>query len=167
MEIYLLRHAPAGTRDPEGRADDSLRLLTPEGIEKMKHLARAMRALKLKFDLILSSPFERAKQTAEIVAAEFKLKRALKFTEHLAPDGDAELLIERLPSLYSRPKRVLLVGHEPHLSRLAGMLIAGHEITGFKLKKGGLCKLTARRLQYGACAGLDWVLTPKLLAKLV
>ena len=46
------------------------------------------------------------------------------------------------------------------------MLVAGRETTGLKLKKGGLLKLTTRRLRYGACAELEWVLTPKLLAKL-
>lgn len=165
MEIFLLRHAPAGVPDPKRYSNDSQRPLTPDGIKKMKGVARAMRELKLKFDLILSSPLERAKGTAEIVAREFKQNRDLKFTEHLTPNGDAEILIERLASLYDRPRRVLLVGHEPHLSRLAGVLVAGSDAPGLKLKKGGLCKLTVRRLRYEACAELEWVLTPKLMAK--
>ena len=166
MEIYLLRHAPAGTRNLQGDADDIQRPLTPDGIRKMQRVARAMRGLKLKFDLILSSPFKRAKATAEIVADEFKLRRGLKFTGQLEPQGDPEILVERLASLYARPKRVLLVGHEPYLSSLAGVLVAGSDATAIKLKKGGLCKLTIRRLRYGPCAELDWLLTPKLLAKL-
>src|SRR5436190_12833073 len=101
MEIYLLRHAPAATRNLQGGDDDSQRPLTPAGLKKMQRVARAMRGLKLKFDLILSSPFRRAKATAEIVADEFKLRRSLKFTGQLAPQGDPEILVERLASLYA------------------------------------------------------------------
>lgn len=165
MQIYLLRHAPAGTSNPQSGGDDNQRPLTPDGITKMKQVARAMRGLKLKFDLILSSPLVRAKATAEIVAAEFGINRNLKFTEQLAPGGDPEILVERMASLYARPRRVLLVGHEPYLSSLAGVLVAGSGSLAMKLKKGGLCKLTARRLRYGQCAELDWLFTPKLMVK--
>ena len=166
MEIYLLRHAPAGVRAPEDRADDNLRPLTPGGIKQMRRIARAMRRMNLKFDLILSSPIKRAMQTAEIVAAEFRFKRRLKLTEQLAPHGDAEILLERLSVLCARSRRVLLVGHEPYLGRLAGVLLAGRDAAAFKLKKAGLCRLSVRRLSYGPCAELDWWLTPRLMEQM-
>ena len=62
-----------------------------------------------------------------------------------------------------KPQRVLLVGHEPDLSRLISLLITGNSEALIELKKGGLCKLTAEKLNFGKCATLNWLLTPKQL----
>src|ERR1051325_8734008 len=93
MEIYILRHGIAVERGTPGYKKDSDRPLTKEGEDKMRQIAEAMLAMALKFDLILSSPFERAKQTAQIVAGE--LDEEVTYTDFLAPGGNAsELLAE-------------------------------------------------------------------------
>ena len=163
MELYLLRHAIAVERGAPGEKSDRDRPLTEEGRKKLRGIAKALRAMELSLDLILSSPYARARQTAERVAKVLHHEQRLKFSEHLAPDGDAEQLVEQLGSLHARPARVLLVGHEPQLSRLISTLLTGDPDLALSLKKGGLCKLTVSRLRYGRCATLEWLLTPRLL----
>ena len=109
MEIYILRHGIAVERGSPGYKKDSERPLTDEGEEKMRQIAKAILAMDLKFDLILSSPYVRAQQTAEIVAAE--LDQEVTFTELLVPDGNSLELIREIND--EKPQRVLLVGHEP------------------------------------------------------
>ncbi len=166
MELYFLRHATAVDRGTPGYDDDSQRPLTADGRKQMGRAAKGMKALGLKFDLILSSPYVRAKATAELVAETLKARSRLKFSDDLAADGDPQALIKGLASLPGPPECVLLVGHEPYLSALAARLIAGTASVSLKLKKGGLCKLSADRLKFGHCAELQWLLTPRLLAQL-
>ena len=78
----------------------------------MRKIAKGISALRLKLDLILSSPYVRACQTAEMMAAVLKAEKLLKFSEHLAADGDPEELIDQLRSFYHSPGFALLVGHE-------------------------------------------------------
>jgi phosphohistidine phosphatase len=166
MELYLLRHGIAVERGTEGYEDDAKRPLTPKGERKMKRIAEGMKKLGLSFDLLLSSRFIRARQTAGIVADNFKAVERLKFTRHLAPDGDPEDLIHDLARLYHRPKSALLIGHEPYLSGLMATLLAGKPGLKANLKKGGLCLLTVDSLHYGPCATLEWLLTPRQMTRL-
>jgi len=163
MEIYILRHGIAVDRGTPGYKKDSDRPLTNEGEEKMQQIAKAILAMDLKFDLILSSPYVRAQQTAQIVAAE--LDEEVTLTEFLVPNGNALELIRELND--EKPQRVLLVGHEPHLSELISVLVTGESDAAIELKKGGLCKLSTDRLAFGQCATLNWLLTPKQLRSLV
>jgi len=163
MEIYILRHGIAVDRGTPGYKKDSDRPLTSEGEEKVHQIAKAMLAMELKFDLILSSPYVRAKQTAEIVAAEFD--EDVTFTDFLVPNGNPLELIRELND--EKPQRVLLVGHEPDLSGLISVLVTGESDAAIELKKGGLCKLSVDRLAFGQCATLNWLLTPKQLRALV
>jgi len=162
MEIYVLRHGIAVERGTSGYKKDSDRPLTKEGEEKTHQIASAMLAMDLKFDLILSSPYERAARTAQIVAEE--LDEEVTFTEFLEPDGNPLALISHIND--EKPQRILLVGHEPALSGLISVLVTGDGDAAIELKKGGLCKMTAGKLTFGQCATLNWLLTPKQLRSL-
>jgi phosphohistidine phosphatase len=164
MNLYILRHGLAVERGTPGYARDSERPLTPKGERKVWRIAEAMEALELGFDLILSSPYVRARQSAEIVAEAFKAGRKLELCDHLTPEGSARELVGYLSGHKPRPDNVLLVGHEPCLSELISLLLAGDCSVMVTLKKGGLCKLEVEALQYGRCASLAWLLTPKLMA---
>ena len=83
MNLYILRHGIAAERE-EWDKDDALRPLTREGEKQMAEVARAMKKMGLEFDLILSSPSERAKKTAEIVAEKLELEKQLKFANELS-----------------------------------------------------------------------------------
>jgi phosphohistidine phosphatase len=161
MELYLLRHGLAVERGTRGFADDSARPLAPKGRRQLRKTSGALKKLKLDFDLILSSPFLRAKQTAEIVAAGLKLKKRLKFSNALAPGGAPAILLRQLARHQPAPEKILLVGHEPDLSRLVSLLATGNLQLQLDFKKGGLCKLDAKKLSAGKCATLAWLLTPK------
>jgi phosphohistidine phosphatase len=165
MILYVLRHAIAIDRD-EWRKADADRPLTDEGIDKMEKGARGMKALKVEFDHLLTSPLRRAYDTAVITADAFSAKKKLRVSRSLAPDGDPKALIRHLALDFRSWESVLLVGHEPYLGKLISVLLTGHPDAGFELRKGGLCKLTADSLTYGQCAHLEWWMTPKLLRKL-
>src|SRR5262245_59547423 len=162
MEIYVLRHGIAVERGSPGYKKDSDRPLTKEGEEKVRQIAQALLAMDLRFDLILSSPYIRAEQTAHIVAEE--LDEEVTFMDSLVPGGDVQELIAEINE--EKPQRVLLVGHEPDLSRLVSVLFAGDSDAAIELKKGGLCKLTTGKLSFGRSATLNWLLTPKQLRAL-
>lgn len=167
MNLYFLRHGLAAERDPQRFADDSRRPLLPKGEERIRSLCAAMSALEVSFDRILSSPYRRATQTAEIVAATLGLQKRLEFRDELAPGGDSKALVLYVNRLRPGPENVLLVGHEPDLSRLISRLISGGPSVAIDMKKGGLAKLAIEsKLRYARCATLAWLLTPKQMALL-
>jgi phosphohistidine phosphatase len=161
MDLYLLRHGMAVERGTPGFKNDAARPLTPKGRRQLRQTAAAMTKMELPFDLLLSSPLLRAKQTAEIVAERLKLKKRLKFSDELKPDGSMTNLLRQLNELNPLPESILLVGHEPYLGRLISLLISGDEKATIDFKKGGLCKLEVNKLRFGSCATLAWLLTPK------
>ncbi len=166
MNFYLLRHGIAVEPGTAAYESDSERPLTAKGRERLRVAARAMEKLGLAFDLILSSPFLRAKQTAEIIAKDLKLRKRLAFSDDLTPAGNPRLLIQQLNQFRPELKNVLLVGHEPYLGKLIALLTAGNTSLEIDFKKGGLCKLEAEFLLYGRCAKLVWLLTPRQMEML-
>jgi phosphohistidine phosphatase len=163
MNLYLLRHGIAVDPSAPGFAKDAKRPLLPKGRRRLRQIARAMGALKIKFDLILSSPYARAKQTAEIVAKSLKRRKQLKFSDELTPGGNPRLLIQQLNDLHPQPENILVVGHEPYLSKLIALLTAGSINMEIDMKKGSLCQLEVETLRYGRCATLVCLLAPRHL----
>ena len=166
MNLYLLRHGIATPRGTSGGFVDSKRQLTAEGRAKIRRAAKGMAELGLDFDLILSSPYLRARQTAEIVADVFDAETQLRFSDHLKPGGKPEALIRQILQLAMPPDDVLLTGHEPHLSSLISLLVSGQNNCAVAMKKGGLCKLAIDALCPARCATLEWLLTPRQLGLL-
>lgn len=167
LNLFLLRHGVAVDRDPHSFPDDSRRPLTLKGEDRVRLVCDALQALELSFDGILSSPFLRARQTAEIVATALGLRRELQFRDELAPPGDPKALVRYISRMQPGPENLLLVGHEPYLSELLSMLISGHPDAAIDLKKNGLAKIElTQRLKYGRCATLNWLLSPRQLALL-
>jgi phosphohistidine phosphatase len=166
MELYVLRHGIAAILGTEGLRHDSDRPLTEAGREKLRRVVRGMSALGLSFDLILTSPFLRAVQTAEIVAKQLGVKNGCEHAPQLAPDGDPRALVRLITSRSGARDRVLVVGHEPYLSELVSVLVSGDTLTPITLKKAGLCKLVTPALRYGRCASLEWLLAPAQAARI-
>ncbi len=162
MTLYLLRHALAAKRGPAYHPD-SQRPLVPKGARKMKRIAKGMAALDVAFDALLTSPFLRAKQTAEILAEVYKAKKKLVLADELTPEGNPRELIKRINRDYRGAEAVLLVGHEPYLSQLISTLLTARPDLPLEMKKGGLCRLRMNSLRYGACAVLECLLTPQQL----
>jgi phosphohistidine phosphatase len=162
--LYVLRHAIALERGTPGYADDQ-RPLTEEGIVKMRRIAAGMEAMGLSFDLILSSPYVRARHTAEIVARRFDAGPLLRLSENLEPGGNPRTLMEEIADAKDAGG-VMIVGHEPYLSSLISTLLTGKDEVGMTLKKGGLCKLSLDQPHLGKCASLEWLLTPGQLRRI-
>lgn len=166
MELFILRHGIAVERGTVGYERDSSRPLTPKGERKMYGIARGMQTLELSFDRILSSPYERAKRTAEIVAEVLKIQKALVFTDELAVGGNEVGLIEEINNQHTTLQNILLVGHEPYLSGLISLLVTGDRRLSVTLKKGALCKLNVGTLTPGQCATLEWLIAPKVMTRI-
>src|SRR2546425_8445970 len=89
MRIYLLRHAIAEPRDPSHYPADSDRPLTREGTRKMEVAARGLRAADARFDVVLTSPLVRARQTARMVVPALRPRPPLRALRPLSPGGGA------------------------------------------------------------------------------
>jgi phosphohistidine phosphatase len=166
MELYFFRHGIAVDRGMSGCKLDSERPLTPKGEQKVFNIANGLLNQGVSFDLMLTSPYLRARRTAEILAKVFMAEKKLKTSASLSPDADPMQLIAELNANRPVAKRVMLVGHEPFLSDLASTLLTGTGTLSMTLKKGGVCKLSAPGLRYGRCAKLEWLLAPRQLKKL-
>jgi len=165
MKIYLIRHSNAVDPGTPGYEDDSLRPLTEKGRDKMKDIASALKGLDVNPALIVSSPYVRAQQTAEILAKVLKYKPELAFSDALVPMGNADNIIGEINEKYSVDELVL-VGHEPCLSVLIGTLTAGNPELAINIKNGGVCCLSSDDLHTERKAVLEWLLTPKILSEL-
>lgn len=166
MNLYIIRHAIAVDETMSDHESDSERPLTDKGRKKMRQIAKGLRNLGVEFDLILSSPYVRARETAEILADVFKMKKQPAFSDNLIPLGNPELLISEINEKYP-VNSLALVGHEPHLSTLVGMLVSENGKVEVTLKKGGVCYLSADDLHYNEHrATLEWLLTPGILTEI-
>jgi phosphohistidine phosphatase len=164
MKLYVLRHAIAVKRGTDPGLKDSDRMLTREGIRKLKLVIEAMRRLGISFDLILSSPYLRALQTAQLAAKGLGAKKKLELTDALKPESSFRELIEALQK--RNPSSVVIVGHEPHLSGFISFLLSGKPGMSINFKKAGLCLLSIEALRYGRCATLEWLLTPRQMGRI-
>ena len=164
MILYIIRHAIA---EQAGHADDSQRALTDKGRKKLRKIAKGLKALEKPIDLILTSPYLRATQTAEIMAKALHLEAdRIVETDHLAPAGFPDKLIDMINETYGEVENIAIIGHEPYLSSLASMLIAGDPDLSLILKKGGICCLSIEKLEYARCANLNWLLSPAQLVEI-
>lgn len=166
MNLYIIRHAIAVDEATSDYASDSERPLTDKGRKKMRQIAKALRQLGVEFDLILSSPYVRACETAGILADVFKMKNKIVFSDHLIPEGNPELLIGEINEKHSVDS-LAIVGHEPHLSAFLGLLVSDNSKIEITLKKGGVCHLSADDLHHQEHrAALEWLLPPRILLEI-
>lgn len=162
MEIIFLRHAPAGEREDWAKTGrpDSERPLTPEGRKRAREAAKGLARLIETADLVATSPWDRAKETAGLAAK--ALGAPLVESNFLLPHRSPASLAGWLSGLEG--ERVVLVGHEPHLSRVISWLL-GSARTVVALKKSQAVLLEAPKAAAGA-AVLAWSLPPKVLRRL-
>jgi len=166
MNLYIIRHAIAVDEATSDYASDSERPLTDKGRKKMRQIAKALRSLGVEFDLILSSPYIRACETAEVLADVFKMKNKIVFSDHLIPEGNPELLIGEINEKHTVDS-LAIVGHEPYLSALIGSLVTDTSKIEINLKKGGVCHLSADDLHHNDHrATLEWLLPPGILIEI-
>jgi phosphohistidine phosphatase len=164
MDLFLLRHGKAFKRSPKFKPD-SIRPLTPEGEEEMHKVSRGIKRLGLDFELILTSPWVRAARTAEIFHDVTKIGM-LETSDALVGDADPAKVVQEINAKYSKYDSIVLVGHDPHMSRLLSILLSGRPDMSIDFKKAGFCKLEIGDLKAGKCACLKWLMTPKQLVRM-
>jgi len=161
FELYLIRHGVAAERG-DSYPDDTKRPLTSEGIQKLRREGKALVALDITFDAILTSPLVRARQTAEALAAAFRESPPIVVVQALAPGGTHNAIVDELSKQHRR-QRVAIVGHEPGLGELAARLIGLRRPLEFK--KGAICRIDVAALPPAGPGELRWFLTPRILRK--
>jgi phosphohistidine phosphatase len=165
MKIYLVRHGIAYEPGEPGYEDDTQRPLTDKGCEKMNKVAHVLKRLNVNPDAILSSPYLRARQTAEIFAKELKYKKnKIEFSERLLPASQPEPMIAEIIEKYI-VEELVIVGHEPCLGLLISALAAGDPDLAINMRYGSVCCLSADDFRIERRATLEWLLTPKISTK--
>ena len=163
MQLYIVRHGIAIDReDPKSPADPE-RYLTEEGIEKTKQVAKSIAALGITPDLLISSPYLRAIQTAEIFAEALGHPKAKIRKSNLLLIGAEPVLFFRELAKDKQASAVFCFGHAPHLDELlAAGLGLKHSVTA--MKKAGIALLELKRVSPPS-GQLIWLVSPKLLRR--
>jgi phosphohistidine phosphatase len=161
MIIYFLRHASAGEPLSNPKRDEK-RALDETGVEQCGYVGRALTALDVQVDVILSSPLKRAAQTASLVGNEMGHEGKLQLEDGLRP-GATFADFRKMLDKYARHDAIMVVGHNPTLSEFLGRSISetGCE-AAVELKKGAVARVEVSR----NAASLVWCLTPKILRTL-
>ena len=163
MLIVLFRHGPAGSADASRWPNDAQRPLTPKGEARTRAAAFGLKRLTGTIDLVVTSPFVRAASTAKILAAVTGCRR-IETLDALAPGGSFRKTLAAVVE-HRGASVVALVGHEPDLGKLAGVLVFGAP-SALPLRKAGACAIEVDgELQPGA-GTLRWLLPPKVLRRL-
>ncbi len=157
MNIFILRHASAGTRRANP-ALDAKRGLDKEGKEQCLLVARFLNTLDIQFDLIASSPLKRALQTASLVGTELGYEASIQATEVLAPLATVKGFLTYLDTI-SNYENVLLVGHNPNLQHFLGALVAAPGRANIRLRKGAIARVDAQRRP----GTLLWIVDPRMI----
>ncbi len=158
MEVYLLRHGIAENRSPSGRDED--RRLTEEGRDKLRRVLERAQSAGVNPSLILSSPYKRAVETAEIAARELGYQGKIVRVNCLTPDSSP-------PDIWAELRRhrgedsILLAGHEPLFSATVAWLL-GSTRPMVDFRKAGLVRIDFETLGAEPKGVLQWMLTPKL-----
>jgi phosphohistidine phosphatase len=158
VKCYFLRHGLA-VDAAEWSGSDFDRPLAPEGKKRMERAAKTLAALDVEIDVIITSPRLRAKQTAAIVAQRLKAENRVVEDARLAGDFGPRALAAIL-SEHPGANEVMLVGHEPDMSRTAGAVIGGASLD---FKPGSIACVSLPNP--AAMSGeLAWFVPPKILA---
>jgi phosphohistidine phosphatase len=164
MNLYILRHASAGTR----RVNPLLDLKRPLDKEGKRHclqLGMILNAMKLNFDLIVSSSLKRSLQTAQLVGTETGYESKILISNALAPAATLAQF-QRMLRECSKYESVLVVGHNPNITTFLGSLIGAPaspvgepDRARVRMRKGSLARLTLQR----GPATLQWLLEPRII----
>jgi phosphohistidine phosphatase len=157
MEIYLMQHGPAllKEQDPEEG-------LSPDGKARIHWSGKALKKMGISFDVILSSPKKRSKQTATIIAGEIgiPLENIIE-TEKVKAMTPAEETVKTLSEL-SDKKRILIAGHLPSVAETASFLLTEGSKANIEFENGGCCRIDVDNLPTHS-GRLRWYITPDQL----
>jgi phosphohistidine phosphatase len=160
MHLYIARHAWAGHFGDPGWPDDSLRELTPEGIERYERVVERLAERGVAPQRIATSPYARCVQTAEILASGLANQPPVEEVEALAPGSELQELLAW--SDLHAPDDIAWVGHNPDVERLVGLLIADRG-AWVRFAKGSIAAIRFEENVRRGEGVLEWHATAKLL----
>ncbi|HZL25845.1 MAG TPA: histidine phosphatase family protein [Acidobacteriaceae bacterium] len=164
MNLFILRHASAGTRRVNPLLDLK-RPLDKEGKRHCLHLGAILNAMKLNFDLIVSSPLKRSQQTAQLIGTETGYESKILISNALAPTATLAQF-QRLLHECAKYENLLVVGHNPNITTFVGALIGTPigeaDRPRVRIRKGSLARLTMQR----GTATLQWLMEPRIVRAL-
>lgn len=171
MQLILVRHARAFERDEAAWPTDARRPLTAEGRDEFARLAKRLGRLRKRVDLLESSGFVRAWQTAQVLSeqtgwvAPSRLERLEAHDSTETLEGSVAQMDALLRTIVAmqRLSAVVWVGHEPTLSQLASNLLGGSsDAVAINFKKGAAMALTIDVIDGRARGQLLWMVTPAI-----
>ena len=168
MELFILRHGETSKRLSRSGGLD--RPLTYTGTADIKNIANSIKKLRIKIDLIVTSPISSCKQTGEIINDMFKKRIPIIFCNDLKPEGEILDFYNKI-SKYKDRSSILIVGHEPYLSGMINDIISNDNYNknhnnNIILKKAGLSRIKITSTVPKFKGELRWLLTPRILRKI-
>lgn len=162
MELFILRHGEAGQRSSQ--ASDRARPLTAAGKVEIMEIAKALKIIGLKFDVVVTSPLKRAYDTAMIVSNIFDIGNRVQVWNELAPEGQRTEFYRKISRLREE-YAVLIVGHQPLLGEIVNDIIHKGKSSpcNLLLKKGGVVRLRLLSKSNIPRGELRWLLSPRIL----
>ena len=163
MNLFILRHASAGLRRKNPLLDLK-RPLDKDGKRHCLQLAHVLNALKIQFDLIVSSPLKRSLQTASLVGTETGYESQILLSNGLAPEATLPDFQKLLHECRGH-ENVLVVGHNPNLTNFLGSILVPASDpmpAAVRLRKGTIARLSFNR----SPAMLQWMLDPRTVRAL-
>src|ERR1700692_2197856 len=157
MIVYFLRHGNAGQKRVNPVQDEK-RPLDKEGIEQCRYVGRLLYSMDTHVDLILSSPLKRATQSASMVGNEIAYEQKIELTPALRPSASYEAFRDLLHAV-SGLEAVMVVGHNPNLSRFLSLMVTGGlSNNAMEMKKGSVARVELGQKR----SLLQWMVTPRL-----
>ena len=161
IQLYFIRHGIAAERG-SAFPDDTKRPLVQKGVSRLRREAKGLGELGVAFDVVLTSPLTRARQTAELLAEALPGRPSVQTMESLSPGSSYTSFVQELAK-HARRSRIACVGHEPDLGQLAARIIGARRPLEFK--KGGVCRIDLDSLPLTGPGHLRWFVTPRMLRR--
>ena len=161
MDCILFRHGIAIARE-DWKGEDHHRPLTEKGRARTRQAVEGLESLGFKPTLVLTSPFLRAHETAELLHHVLGVKQNLRICDEFIPEGPADKVFPLLANL-PQDARVVCVGHEPLLSEMAALMLFGKPVTGLSFRKAGACLIHFGEGPQPGRGRLDWWMMPSQL----
>lgn len=167
MHLFIIRHAIAEEREEFAKknTDDSLRPLTSKGKKKLQKMILSLEKEFEKLELIVTSPYLRAKQSAQIIS---DLTENAKITEcaELVPHAPPQSLAKWIKTHCGSYKKVAVVGHEPHITSFTSYVLSGNTKESFiEMKKSSVALVEVGNFEdmTPSKAKLQWLASPRMI----
>lgn len=158
MRLIIMRHGVAHELGQDGSTTDADRTLTPKGIEEVQRVAESLKQIESDLQVVLTSPYQRARQTSSHVADLYGIN--VESEETLESGTKPKPLLRMLAG--RRETCLMVCGHQPTLGQLISLACLGEKHT-FYLKPAGMaCVVFEDKIEPGS-AYLEWLMQPKQL----